>query len=1315
MTDTAPTTLDELRTRLPLLLGRDEQRLGRRLDSLARQRKGSSDELARVIAAVGEAEAKVARRAALVPTVTYPPELPITERVEELRALINDHQVIIVAGETGSGKSTQLPKICIEAGRGRRGLIGHTQPRRIAARSVAERVAEELGTTIGAAVGFTVRFSDHVGDDTLVKVMTDGILLAETRRDRELLAYDTIIIDEAHERSLNIDFLLGYIRQLLPRRPDLKVIITSATIDTEKFAAHFASDDGPAPILEVSGRSYPVEVRYESFGEEPGDERDQTQAIADAVDELALEGPGDVLVFLSGEREIHDTADALRRSASPDTEILPLYARLTSAEQRRIFQPHRGRRIVLSTNVAETSLTVPGVRYVVDTGTARISRYSRRLKVQRLPIEDVSQASANQRAGRCGRVAPGICIRLYSEENFAARPAFTEPEILRTNLASVILQATVLDLGDIAAFPFVDPPDSRAINDGVALLEEIGAFDQDETDVRKRLTPVGRKLAQMPIDPRLGRMVLEAERNDCVREVMVIAAALSIQDPRVRPADHAQAADAKHARFAVEGSDFLAFLRLWDYIREQQKALSKGEFRRMCKADYLNYLRIREWQDINKQLRDVISTLNIRTHTDAAEPDRIHLSLLAGLLSHVGFRATTTEREFTGARNAKFMIAPGSGLARKPPSWVMAAELVETNRLWARVAARIEPAWVERLAVHLIKRTYSDPRWDEKRGAAVATERVTLYGLPIVSARTVDYARVDPVVARELFIHHALVGREWTTRHAFFHGNVRRMEEVRALEDRARRRDVLIGEEALFDMFDARLPVDVVSARHFDQWWKKASRDTPDLLTLTTEDVIDSSNGPIRLEDFPDDWVQGANRFALSYRYEPNRPGDGVTVHIPLPVLNRVRADGFDWQIPGRRHELVESLIRSLPKATRRHLVPISDHADDFLRSHTPEDGPLIELLARRLTGAIRTTSGGYVDIVLRPGDFDLERLPDDVRITFSVEDEHGHPFATAKDLGTLVERFSGQTRTAIADAVTRGADAPAALEQRGLRTWAVGTIPKQIEARTGGHTVVGHPALVDDGDSVSVRIFATAAEQATAMWKGTRRLLALAITVPRKQLERQLSNDARLALAASGMGGVDALIDESLLCTYDQLLRQHGGPRWDEAAFADLRDLVRADTFYAASVVIASAAQAIAAAGSAARKIDGLRAEPLQLSVDDMRRQLRWLVHPGFVTSTGADRLPDVARYVEGIGVRVDKLGGDAVRDRKRMQPIRRLQDEIDDLLLTCPPSRMRELLDVRWLVEELRISVFAQALGTPGPISEQRIVRALDALTEG
>ncbi|MGH9001520.1 MAG: ATP-dependent RNA helicase HrpA, partial [Acidimicrobiia bacterium] len=750
------------------------------------------------------------RRRQSPPALRYPAELPITARRDDILAAISDHQVVIVAGETGSGKSTQLPKMCLELGRGTDGLVGHTQPRRLAARTIAERIASEIGTEVGGAVGYAVRFTDRVGDATLVKVMTDGILLAEIQRDRRLRRYDTLIIDEAHERSLNIDFLLGYLRQLLPERPDLKVVVTSATIDTERFSAHF----GGAPVVEVSGRTYPVEVRYRPLEEDT----DQAEAICEAVAELSAESPGDILVFLSGEREIRDAADALSALDLPATEILPLYARLSAAEQHRVFQPHPGRRVVLATNVAETSLTVPGIRYVIDPGTARISRYSRRTKVQRLPIEAVSQASANQRAGRCGRVAPGICLRLYSEEDFAARPEFTEPEILRTNLASVILQMEALGLGDMARFPFLDAPDARNIKDGVALLEELGALAPAERQPGKRLTTLGRRLARLPLDPRLGRMVLEAEGHGCVHEVMVITAALAIQDPRERPADQQAAADELHARFAGDESDFLAYLRLWDHLAEQQEALSSNQFRKRCRAEFLNYLRVREWQDIYGQLRQVSRSLDIPINTQPGDPGRIHLSLLAGLLSHIGVRDGTT-RDYQGARGARFAIAPGSSLFKASPRWVMAAELVETNRLWARVAARIQPEWAERLGAHLVKRSYSEPHWDLERGEAMAYERVSLYGLPIVTARRIGYGRVDPAGARELFIRHALVEGEWRTHDRFVDHNRALVDEVRALEDRTRRRDLLVTDEVMVGWFDARLPGDVTSARHFDRWW----------------------------------------------------------------------------------------------------------------------------------------------------------------------------------------------------------------------------------------------------------------------------------------------------------------------------------------------------------------------------------------------------------------------------------------------------------------------------------------------------------------
>ncbi|GAA3228360.1 hypothetical protein GCM10020256_40560 [Streptomyces thermocoprophilus] len=813
-----PPAIGALAARLSELPLRDAHRIGRRLEGARKIRKPEARAavLAEIEAEIVKGEERTAARRGRVPDVSYPEQLPVSQKKDDIAAAIRDHQVVIVAGETGSGKTTQIPKICLELGRGVRGMIGHTQPRRIAARTVAERVAEELRTPLGEAVGWKVRFTDQVDPEaTFIKLMTDGILLAEIQTDRELRAYDTIIIDEAHERSLNIDFLLGYLKQLLPKRPDLKVVITSATIDPERFSRHF----GDAPIIEVSGRTYPVEVRYRPLLEEDGEDadRDQITAICDAVEELQAEGPGDILVFLSGEREIRDTADALNKKQYRFTEVLPLYARLSHAEQHRVFQPHTGRRIVLATNVAETSLTVPGIKYVIDPGFARISRYSHRTKVQRLPIEPISQASANQRKGRCGRTSDGVCIRLYSEEDFLARPEFTDAEILRTNLASVILQMTAAGLGDIERFPFIDPPDHRNIRDGVQLLQELGALDPAQKDPRKRLTQTGRKLAQLPVDPRLARMVLEADRNGCVREVMVIAAALSIQDPRERPAEKQTQADQQHARFKDETSDFLAYLNLWRYVREQQKERGSSSFRRMCKQEYLNFLRIREWQDIYTQLRTVAKQMGIHLNEEDAPADRVHVSLLAGLLSHIGMKDVKdgNKNEYLGARNAKFAIFPGSALFRKQPRFVMSAELVETSRLWARVNAKIEPEWVEPLAGHLVKRTYSEPHWEKDQAAVMAYEKVTLYGVPIVAQRKVNYGRIDPEVSRELFIRHALVEGDWRTHHKFFADNRRLLSEVEELEHRARRRDIVVDDETLFDFYDQRVPEHVVSGGAF--------------------------------------------------------------------------------------------------------------------------------------------------------------------------------------------------------------------------------------------------------------------------------------------------------------------------------------------------------------------------------------------------------------------------------------------------------------------------------------------------------------------
>lgn len=964
--------LEALPAQLGELMLRDQQRLRRRLQG-ARKIKNPDAQLAvaaEVESDIAAARQKVQARAASYPRITYPESLPVSQKKQDILNAVRDHQVVIVAGETGSGKTTQLPKICLELGRGVKGLIGHTQPRRLAARTVANRIADELETPLGGSVGYKVRFNDQVGENTLVKLMTDGILLAEIQQDRLLMQYDTLIIDEAHERSLNIDFILGYLRELLPKRPDLKVIITSATIDPQRFSRHFNN----APIIEVSGRTYPVEVRYRPVVDDGDDtDRDQLQAIFDAVDELGREGPGDILIFMSGEREIRDTADALNRLNLPHTEVLPLYARLSNSEQNRVFQSHHGRRIVLATNVAETSLTVPGIKYVIDPGTARISRYSFRTKVQRLPIEPVSQASANQRKGRCGRVSEGVCIRLYSEQDFLSRPAFTDPEILRTNLASVILQMTSLGLGDIAAFPFVEAPDKRNIQDGVRLLEELGAIATADNG-HYQLTPQGRQLAQLPIDPRLARMVLEAQKSGSVREVMIITAALSIQDPRERPMDKQQASDEKHRRFADKDSDFLAFVNLWDYLQEQQKANSSSQFRRLCRNDFLNYLRVREWQDIYTQLRQVVKELGLPINSTPSDYRSVHTALLTGLLSHIG-QKDADKQEFTGARNARFSIFPGSGLFKKPPKWTMVAELVETSRLWGRIAARIEPEWIEPLAQHLVKHSYSEPHWSKSQGAVMASEKVTLFGLPIVAARQVNYGAIDPLLCRELFIRHALVEGDWQTRHAFFRDNQKLRAEVEELEHKSRRRDILVDDETLFGFYDRRIPNDVVSGRHFDSWWKNAAKQQPDLLNFEKEMLIKDGANKISALDYPNFWHQGNLKLRLSYQFEPGTDADGVTVHIPLPILNQVEEQGFEWQIPGIRRELVIALIKSLPKPVRRNFVPAPNYAEAFLGRVTALELPLLDVLEREL----RRMTG----VTVSRDDWQWDQVPDHLKMTF--------------------------------------------------------------------------------------------------------------------------------------------------------------------------------------------------------------------------------------------------------------------------------------------------------------------------------------------
>jgi ATP-dependent helicase HrpA len=1296
----AETSVAELRHRLDGLTLRDAARFGRRLKNLRGAKPEKLHQLAEQIAA---AEILVATRQAAVPKVTYP-DLPISGRRQEIADAIRSHQVVVVAGETGSGKTTQLPKICLEMGRGVRAMIGHTQPRRLAARTVAQRIADELGSPLGEAVGFSVRFNDHVSERTLVKLMTDGILLAEVQRDRRLMRYDTLIIDEAHERSLNVDFLLGYLHELLPRRPDLKVIITSATIEPRRFATHFSG----APIIEVSGRGYPVEIRYRPLevpvsaaaDDDPDDPdheivrteiRDEVDAIVDAIHELETEPPGDVLVFLSGEREIRDTAEAL--SNIKNTEVLPLYARLPTAEQHKVFAAHTGRRVVLATNVAETSLTVPGVRYVVDPGNARISRYSRRLKVQRLPIEPISQASAAQRAGRCGRVAPGVCIRLYSEEDYAARPPFTDPEILRTNLAAVLLQMAALELGDVEEFPFLDPPDRRSVRDGVQLLQELGAFDE-----HGEIADLGRRLARLPVDPRLGRMILAAGAEGCVREVLVLAAALTIPDPRERPAEREAAARQSHARFADEHSDFMSYLNLWGYLREQRNELSGNAFRRMCRNEFLHYLRIREWQDLVGQLRGIAREIGVVESDEPADAVQVHAALLAGLLSHVGMRREEAN-EYLGARNSRFLLAPGSSLSKRPPRWVMVAELVETSRLYGRTAARIQPEVVERVAGDRVQRTYSEPHWDAKRGEVMAYERVTLYGLPLAARRRVGYARVEATVARELFLRHALVEGDWQTRHRFFGDNARLRAELEELEERARRRDLLVGDDEVYQFYDARVPADVVSARHFDAWWRKQRHTTPDLLTLTREDLLRTASTADA--ERPDVWQAGDVTLPLTYRFEPGATDDGVTVHVPIDVLARLGGDEFAWQVPALREELITGLIRSLPKELRRNFVPAPDTARAVLAGIDADREPVLTALQREL----RRRTGILVPIDA----FDLDKLPAHLRVTFAVESPEGGELARGKDLPALQQRLAASARRAVADTVA------ADLERTGLRSWPeeLERLPASIERTVDGRAVRGYPAFVDAGSTVDLRVFATSGQQQDALAPGIGRLLRLSVSSPVKAIERQLDPRTRLTLGANPDGSLAALLDD---CADAAVAALVTAPVWSRDEFMVLRDRVGKSLVSTTRDVVSRVEKVLAAAHEVQLLVPAQPTPAQAESITDVRAQLGRLLPPKFVSRTGAARLTDLVRYLTAIRRRLDQLPHAINADHQRMAQVHAVQNAYDDLIQALPPARKTaaDVCDIAWQIEELRVSLWAQQLGTPRPISEQRIYRAIDVVGE-
>ncbi len=1391
-------------------------------------------------------KAAAARALVEVPTIAFPEDLPVSARRQDIADAIRDHQVVIVAGETGSGKTTQIPKICLELGRGRVGQIGHTQPRRIAARAVAERIAEELETTLGDVVGYQVRFTQRSSERTLVKVMTDGILLAQIQHDPELHAYDTLIIDEAHERSLNIDFLLGYLTNLLPRRPDLKVIITSATIDSERFARHFAPvADMPAtaPVVEVTGRTYPVDVRYRPLaGATKGEEKDLMTGIVEACDELMREGQGDILVFLSGEREIRDAVESLevhlgarvRDARHPQAvELLPLYSRLSAAEQHRVFAPHSARRIVLATNVAETSLTVPGVHYVVDPGTARISRYSKATKVQRLPIEPISQASARQRAGRAGRLADGIAIRLYTQDDFEGRPAFTEPEILRTSLASVLLHmisvGVVSSPDDVASFPFVESPDTRSIRDGLQLLTDLGAVTTARGG-KTRLTDVGRALARLPLDPRQARMIVEGAKHSVAYECAIIAAALSIQDPRERPSEKRAEADLQHRRFSTPKSDLLAYLNLWAYLREQQRLLSGSAFRRLCRSEYLNYLRVREWQDLVQQLRDSAKPLgivirprhekgahqpstdiptppaltedaspkNAASFTQSWDEDAIHRSVLAGLLTQIGIQDITPPKassfahlkgdaraaavrkaakrspnEFMGARGARFAIQPSSPLAKKPPTFVMAAELVETNRLWARDVAQIDPAWAEELAGDLAKRSYSEPHWSTRQGAAMAHERVTLYGVPLVSDRAVLWGKVNPFEARELFIRNALIEGEWTTHHAFYAENRRLLEEATEIEARSRTRGLVADDEALFEFYDDRIPDEVVSARHFDSWWKAARRATPELLTFT-QDLLLPEAPSFEHGDFPDAWPHGDLTLPISYQFAPGAGADGVTVEVPLAVLPRITDEGFDWLVPGLLAELTTATIRALPKPVRRLLVPAPDVARDivaWIAEHClPWDdivrpGPRAQTYRDAFTEATRALRS--VDI---PADAWAEvdnRLPVHLRITFRVteaRDGHDDVLGESRELALLqrglAERAARAVRTAIAASPTGTSSQPRSerarpgtvkaashaaqpsgagrsgaggiTERPALTSWPEGLqgglLPLSVETGVGGGVIArGYPTIIDEhgpaGASAALRVLADESLAASLHAAGIRRLLLTECSLPVKRITTRWKGADALTLASSHYRSTEALVEDLQLAAVTALTtpgasldagRPDAGAIRDgdayAAAVAHVREYLEDDVYVIVTRVVAT----LDAARELDAKVRATTSLALLASLTEVRSLAADLVGDGFIARTPTNRLADLPRYLRAATHRIDKAREHPARDAELALRVREVVADVERArasldLDRVDPSKAAQLERVRWMIEEFRVSQFAQQLGTDGPVSAKRIRSAL------
>lgn len=1266
---------------------RDRAALARRLQIVHRRwREGRPIDrsLEQLVAELDAAATLLRQRRATLPVPAFDDRLPINTHREAIAAAIRQHPVIVLCGETGSGKTTQLPKICLSLGLGAAGLIGHTQPRRIAARSVATRIAAELGTPVGGSVGYKVRFSDRMGPETRVKLMTDGILLAETQSDRRLDQYEVIIIDEAHERSLNIDFLLGYLKRLLPRRPDLKLIITSATIDPERFSRHFDH----APIIEVSGRTYPVDAVYRPLLATEEDERDRDlpQAILDAVDEVWRQGPGDILIFLSGEREIRETAESLRKHHPPNTEILPLYARLSAAEQNRVFQPHGRPRIVLATNVAETSLTVPGIRYVIDPGTARISRYSPRSKIQRLPVEKISQASARQRAGRCGRVSAGVCIRLYAEEDFQSRSAFTDPEILRTHLAAVILQMSTLNLGRPEDFPFVDPPDSRQISDGFRLLFELQAVDE-----QRGVTELGRQLAKLPVDPRLGRMLLAAQQEGALREALIIVAALAIQDPRERPLEKQPAADEKHRRFRDEQSDFLALLKLWDYYHEQARQLSRNQLRSLCQTDFLSFVRMREWHDLHQELLGRVTEMGMRLNDVPATYDGLHRALLTGLLGHLGLKQE--EHAYLGARGRQFYLFPGSGLFKKRPRWVMAAEVVETRRLYARTVARIEPEWVEGLAGPLLKRSYSEPHWEKRSAQVTATERVTLYGLPIIAGRRVNYGPLDPALAREIFIRQALVQGEFHCKAPFFQHNQQLLEELADLETRARR-DLAADEEALYRFYDERIPEGIYSGPSFETWRKKTEHENPRWLFLDREALLVDAGPAVDGERYPDHLDLDGLRLPLRYRFAPGEDDDGVTLTVPLAAVNQVDPKRLDWLVPGLQAERMAALLKSLPKAVRRNFVPVPNYVQVLLAVIKPGE--------QSLTGAMTEQLQRMTGVAISEEAWNPDAVPGHLRMRFRVVDAEDQELAVGRDWAVIQAQCRSAARRSFAALPTPE------FEREGVRDWDFGDLPEEVSFVRNSVQLRGYPALVAEADgTLALRVLDSPARAAAALRTGLRRLIGWRLGPAFKALGRDLPHMQRMTLHYLGLGTQQQLREDLLDAILDRaFLTDEPMPR-NRAAFEALLERGRSRLPAAWADLGKIAAETLAAYHEVQRSLSRVESPVWAEALADLRDQLARLIYPGFLSQTPPEWSPHLPRYLRAIAVRLHKLQQAPDKDRQRSGDIIRLwqgcqqQLERDSAREQYDP----ELIRFRWLMEELRVSQFAQELKTIAPVSVKRL----------